>query len=221
MEQLQDVSYKDLGNIQELFNEEGLLLMDDIHRAPPGLKPILDSQKIKSFVAVAMKQEGTMNGFVGFDNCSGSTVLEPDQIWDIINLGNILSVFIAQMRNREKYERLNKLMLSALNGVGSYLYVCNPNTYEILFTNRKVQGMVESVKVGDLCYQVLRGRAKPCEDCLIIKLKSTDLKEASREFYNELLGIWLKCSASWLEMDGVGQVCLVNCVDISDYKNNG
>lgn len=220
IEQMQDVSYKELGDLHELFGDDGLFLLEDIHSANLSLRKILDAQKVKSVVAVAMKQGGSMNGFVGFDNCSGSTVLEPDQIWDIINLGNILSVFISQMRNREKYERLNKLMISALNAVGSYLYVCNPNTYEILFTNRKVQDMVDNVKAGDLCYQVLCGRDTPCSGCLMDTLKCSEHNETSKEYYNELLGIWVKCSASWIEMDGVGQVCLVNCVDVSNYKKN-
>jgi len=55
-------------------------------------------------------------------------------------------------------------MLCIFNGIDQPVYVCDPETYELIFSN-KFFGRIWGNKLGDKCYKVLQGRDSPCPFC--------------------------------------------------------
>lgn len=218
IDSMQNINYEELDDLANKFSAEGVFLLDDISMANGKLRDLLNAHDVKSMLIIAMKRDGVLKGFLGFDNCVGSTTLDPEQIWDLLNLTNIISSFINQIRNNEQYERANELALSVLNGIDAYLYVCNPNTYEILFINDKIKSVMPQAAPGKLCYKAFAGLDKPCRNCFARKLIDSRQERLSEEYYNKRLKHWFKCNASWLEGIGQERVCLLNHTDISTYK---
>ncbi len=71
---------------------------------------------------------------------------------------------------RAAHERL----LIVLDGLESYVYVADMQTYELLFANRLIRAAYGDV-VGGICWQALRpGQMGPCSDCTNAMLVSPD-----------------------------------------------
>src|SRR4030066_1842795 len=51
------------------------------------------------------------------------------------------------------------------DGVGEMIYVLDPETYEILFTNKKTEELFGKKIKGKKCYAVFQKLNKPCTNC--------------------------------------------------------
>lgn len=70
----------------------------------------------------------------------------------------------------EKAARSQQQLISMFNNFPEPLYVCDPFTHRIEFTNAALQKIVSEFSsketiIGELCYQALQGLEKPCPFC--------------------------------------------------------
>ncbi len=78
-----------------------------------------------------------------------------------------------------KTENIN-LITQLIDDSASAIYVCDCETYELLFINQRVllmTGKTAEAAKGKTCYQYLKNIDKPCEPCY--------MKSATRDSYNE------------------------------------
>jgi len=74
----------------------------------------------------------------------------------------------AESRLREKHEQLKserKQLISIFDSINHAIYVADPNTYEILFTNSKLRESLKEDVTGKKCYEALQNKNHPCEFC--------------------------------------------------------
>jgi PAS domain S-box-containing protein len=130
---------------------------------------------IKSLVAVPMIYNNKSIGFLEFLACG------KDKTWsssDISMLKIVGEIIISALKRKEAEEVLEKERLrlfSLLDSMPVSIYLQAPD-YSIRFANNTFRE-----RFGDpedkLCYQVLQGRDKPCENCKTFKVFETKLSE--------------------------------------------
>jgi PAS domain S-box-containing protein len=56
-------------------------------------------------------------------------------------------------------------LLSIFDSINEFIFVSDPETYEILYVNRYMKDVLSKELVGGICYQELHNRTSPCEFC--------------------------------------------------------
>ena len=108
--------------------------------------------------------------------------------------------------------------IAIFDNLDSYVYIVNPDTYELSFVNKKVLASSPEVKIGNICYEALQNRDTPCDDCIIKSLNKEDPhSRCTAELFNYSLRCWTRSSASWLECKEENGLVLINCINISEY----
>ncbi|MCK5024394.1 MAG: PAS domain S-box protein [Thermoplasmata archaeon] len=98
-----------------------------------------------------------------------------------------------------------------------YLYVADPNTYEVLFANQKLRDLAGRPMVGGRCYEELQGLEEPCDFCtndLILKTRMPHVWEFENKYLKRHLLITDQI-IQWL--DG-RNVRFETAIDITDQK---
>lgn len=110
---------------------------------------------------------------------------------------------------------------AVLDGIDAYVYVVNLETYEILYANQKYKQIIESNFKEKPCYNTLKNRSYPCEDCNIANL----LEHISIPDYVVVTESWEPGLSKWLlsrekivSWPGVDLAKLTIDTDISDIK---
>ncbi len=74
----------------------------------------------------------------------------------------------AESRLKKKHDQLKserKQLISIFDSINHAIYVADPNTYEILFTNSKLRESLNEDVTGKKCYEALQNKKHPCEFC--------------------------------------------------------
>lgn len=216
---LQNVPYDSLGDYQANFNEEGIFYLPDINSASDFTREILEPQEVVSMLQFTIHKNGIFTGFVGFDQCQRAEAPSKEDITALRNIANILGVFLTEMRTNMVNESTKNAALSIANALESYAYVIDKDSYTLLFINDKTRGISPETEVGAYCYQAFWERNSPCEACPMQGLSEEDLsKRCTMELHNNLLNVWTRATASWINWTEGQRACLVDCVDITEYK---
>ncbi len=100
----------------------------------------------------------------------GSTYVEEQTITPVFNPNQDLTHFIAIKQDITKrkeaqnaLENERERLYSLLDGLPAYVYLKAPD-YSIRFANRQFHDLFGNPN-GKLCYQVVRGREEPCQEC--------------------------------------------------------
>lgn len=218
IENLQFVPYQQLGPYKDNFNADGIFHMPDINRASPGVREVLQPQGVKSMLQFSICKSGEIIGFIGFDQCDRLRVPTRKEVSDCHNIAQILGVFLIEMRVQRQSKLMENLAVSIVNALDSYAYVCNPVDHSLLFINDSTLEISPGAQVGQKCYRAFWAREAPCEVCPMKSLVATQQSKYSMEIYNNNLHIWVRATASWIDWAGSGRVCLVDSVDVTQYK---
>lgn len=220
MDVLQKLTSDDIGDYKALFNSDGIFYLPDASAMEDQKqREVLMSQDIKSMVHFLIVDNGRAVGFVGFDQCDRIRVPTASELNDYRNISNMLGVFLIELRASRQLRRGYENAMSIVNGLGSYSFVCNADTCEILFMNDAVKSLAPDIKVGDYCYKLLQGSDTPCEGCpMHHQFSENSGKSSGIDRYNSHLGMWLKITANRIDWMNGKNTCLIDCVDISDYK---
>lgn len=166
MDLLQNLSYEtDIPNFEENFNEEGIFYCPDIHELPRHLYDIVAPQGIKSMLHCAMLEKGVFRGYIGFDECVTPRMWTREQIEMLSYFSEMLTVFLLKKRQQEKAIRSANELQAILENQNAWIYITDPDTFEIRYLNRKARTMPNSPAVGMHCYKAIMGQDTPCEKC--------------------------------------------------------
>ena len=216
IEKLQNFSHNDCReDYSSFFDEKGILYCSDISKFPPDLFELIDSQGIKSLLQCAIRDEGEFKGWVGFDDCTDHHLWTGAEIEILSFIAELLSLFLLKKRAQKQATDLAEDLLTVLDHQNSWLYVTDPDTYELLFINAKILASTGSVSVGMRCYEAFLNAAQPCERCPMKDIKQT--VSNSLEIYNPRLDIWTLADASLIRWENK-PACLLACHDITPYK---
>ncbi|UDN56588.1 GGDEF domain-containing protein [Clostridioides sp. ES-S-0010-02] len=143
-----------------------------------------------------------------YNDCICENKLETD-----ISKGSVKE---ESLKGEIEYEDSNLSLKEVLDSIDNYIYIVNPNTYDLIFINNKVSNLDLEIKIGDKCYKSLLKSNIPCNNCPINGLKENrDSKfKTETNIFGENVSI-----ASWINWIDGEYNCLIECIDISLYKN--
>lgn len=217
-ENLQNIPNSSIVGYDTLFEPDGIMLLPNIENASDDVKRLIEPQDIISMVQFGIYKKDKFVGFIGFDECEYSWEPTKREISDLQNISNILSVFLQEMRSVEKINEMRNISMSIIHALDSYAYVCDPENFEILFVNNKTLELIEDIATGCTCYKVIRGLDKPCGNCPMIEMIRHDVDRYSMEVFNQHLNITVNATSSWIDWIDGKHACLINSIDITQYK---
>jgi len=122
----------------------------------------------------------------------------------------------------EKDENLNHVLerLHALfDGLEDFVYVADPETYEILFANSKFREELDKEVIGRKCYEAIHGGKRPCSFCTNKYIFGENLgKTHIWEYHCRRKGRWYKCVDKAISWPGNKYVRFEIAVDITEHK---
>ena len=109
IDSLQNVSYSvDIPNFIAQFDENGIFYCPNIMELPRDLRDILAVQNIKSVLHCAIRDNGVVRGFVGFDDCLHNRYWTKEQIDVLTMFSELLSLFLLKKRAQDAVSRLEE-----------------------------------------------------------------------------------------------------------------
>jgi len=210
---LQNISYEtDIPEYEKNFDENGIFYCPDVSELPQNLRDILEPQGIKSLLHCAIRDNGVFRGYIGFDECSTKRLWTKKQIQTLTFFSELLGVFLmkeqAQKATELKLDNLNTILDNQQN---NWIYVIDPNTYELQFLNAKLKATSARAEEGSICYKALRGLDAPCPGCPAQDI--CQKKNAEQIIRNSKEGIAALCGATLIRWDGK-DACLMSCQKI-------
>lgn len=115
----------------------------------------------------------------------------------------------------------NEALLKILDAIDGAIYLADPDTYEILFTNRKFKSIWghQELTEGTKCFKLLQGMDAPCPFCtneIIFNKKKGEVHVW--EFRNKLNNRWYRCFDRAVEWTGGKIVRMELAIDITREK---
>ena len=108
---------------------------------------------------------------------------------------------------------------SMMDAIDEVIYVADPQTYELLYLNRKSKGIFGDV-VGRKCYRALQGRDAPCPFCSNEIIFGEYLDQTYEwEFQNETNRNWYRCMDRAIDWPDGRKVRFEIAVDITKQKD--
>lgn len=106
---LQNVSYHvDVPNFAAQFDENGIFYCPNIMELPRDLRDILAVQNIKSVLHCAIRDNGAIRGFVGFDDCLYNRYWTKAQIEVLTMFSELVSTFLLKKRTQDALRSLEE-----------------------------------------------------------------------------------------------------------------
>ncbi len=111
-----------------------------------------------------------------------SAKLDEEQKWIEGVFEDITELKKAEDKLKLKHEQLKseqQQLLSIFDSINHAIYVADPKTYEILYTNSQLRSALKKNVTGRKCYEILQDKTQPCEFCtnhIILKNKGKPYK---------------------------------------------
>ena len=176
------------------------------------------SEGIKSMLYYPITKHGKFQGAIIFENHQDVQMeFTESEKEEIRSLMRIMEAHILQIGLMDRLQDF-VTQIAIFDNLDSFVYIVNPDTYELSFINKKVLVGTPEVKIGNICYKALQNRDTPCDNCVIKNLDKADPhSRCTSEMFNYSLRAWTRISASWLECKEENGLVLLNCIDISEY----
>ncbi len=206
---LQNISYiTDIPDWPQLYDTHGLLYCTDVTELPPSVRAIVEPQGIKSMLHCAILDNGVFRGYIGFDDCVSNRMWTQEQISLIQFLSEVLALFLLKKRTQDKMAEQAGNLKNVLDELDAWIYVIDPETYELKFLNKKTRVHAPDSRVGMPCYRAFMGRETPCESCPMTAPQRTSIIE------NHKLGVLVRTRATHIAWNGKAEY-LITCHGIS------
>lgn len=204
--------------IKSHANYEGVYYCNDITtiESEP-LRAYLEKINLKSFLQVYVKIGETDKYLIGFDDFYIQRAWSPIEMSTLIYTSKIFAQFLEYKESIETTRKIAKENIDVMENLNFPGYIVDVNTFELLHINEETVKNVPVVKIGDICYKVLRGKTSVCEDCLIHDMRRDNVDRVKKIVYNDFLKQDLVATGSFLESFCGKRSMLVTTVDISSY----
>ena len=115
---------------------------------------------------------------------AGDELRLKDMIDTYLNLAGVIIQRVYLIRDL-RFERSQ--FLSIFDSIEEIIYVTDPRTYEIIFTNQYLQKILGNDPRGGICYREFQGRDSPCEFCTNEIIMANKGDPYRWEYYNPTL----------------------------------
>lgn len=197
------------------FNAEGVYIMNDLAEQTPELTLTLNEFGAERFIQFMFIKNGRVGGFVSFDGMDSKKCESAQVLADLRNVANIVGIFVLELREMQEMNNAKRTALSIINELDFYAYICDPVTYKILFVSAKTLGYAPNAKVGSYCYEGIRNKHAPCENCPMKMLAEQNVSKISINISDSNLGKLITAAASTIDWVDGTKKCLIKSTDIS------
>jgi PAS domain S-box-containing protein len=135
-------------------------------------------------------------------------------------LAALQMAFVARARRRARAELINQRsqLLSIFDSIDEPIYVSDPQTYELLYTNGAFKARWGESH-GRKCHEVLQGLTTPCEFCTNVRIMGANLgRPYIWEFQNQTDGRWYRCIDKAIRWPDGRLVRYEMAIDITERK---
>lgn len=196
----------------------GVAMIHDYDLTAEEMREYFRAEGIKSMLYYPLTSQGEFQGAIVFENHEDVQMeLSKSEMEEVRSLFRLMEAHILQIGLMDRLQNF-MAQVAVFDNLDSFVYVVNPDNYEISFINKKVLVESPDVKIGDICYKALQNRDTPCENCILRNLDKSDSHcRCTEELFNYSLRSWTRSSASWLECKEENGLALINSFDISEY----
>lgn len=196
----------------------GVAMIHDYDLTAEEMREYFRAEGIKSMLYYPLTSQGEFQGAIVFENHEDVQMeLSKSEMEEVRSLFRLMEAHILQIGLMDRLQNF-VAQVAIFDNMDSFVYVINPDNYEISFINKKVLSDSPNVKNGDICYKALQNRDTPCENCILRNLDKKDPHcRCTEEMFNYSLRSWTRSSASWLECREENGLALINSFDISEY----
>lgn len=196
----------------------GVAMIHDYDLTAEEMREYFRAEGIKSMLYYPLTSQGEFQGAIVFENHEDVQMeLSKSEMEEVRSLFRLMEAHILQIGLMDRLQNF-VAQVAIFDNMDSFVYVINPDNYEISFINKKVLSDSPNVKTGDICYKALQNRDTPCENCILRNLDKKDPHcRCTEEMFNYSLRRWTRSSASWLECREENGLALINSFDISEY----
>ena len=196
----------------------GVAMIHDYDLTAEEMREYFRAEGIKSMLYYPLTSQGEFQGAIVFENHEDVQMeLSKSEMEEVRSLFRLMEAHILQIGLMDRLQNF-VAQVAIFDNTDSFVYVINPDNYEISFINKKVLSDSPNVKIGDICYKALQNRDTPCENCILRNLDKKDPHcRCTEEMFNYSLRSWTRSSASWLECREENGLALINSFDISEY----
>lgn len=163
-------------------------------------------------------QNGEYSGCIAFERLVWKDI-EPDQ--ETRNgINSILRILDAYSQNTSILNKVPNVItqIKLIDNLDNYVYVLDYDTRRLSFFNKKVLEKTPDINLGDKCCKILQNSDVPCDNCILKHLDRNNPHDRyTEEFFNYSTRSWMRSSISWLECTDHTAICLMDCMDISEY----
>ena len=125
-----------------------------------------------------------------------------------------------------KRERMEKALdtqmrelISIFDSINERIYICDPDTHEVLYVNAATTAIFGPDLVGRKCYRVFQGSDEPCDFCTNPMIFGENLGDFYIwEFQNRLNGRWYRRIVKAIRWPDGRMVRYEMAIDINDMK---
>ncbi|MHA2428429.1 MAG: PAS domain S-box protein [Candidatus Hermodarchaeia archaeon] len=110
-------------------------------------------------------------------------------------------------------------LISIFDSIDEAIYVCDPESHEVLYVNAATKALFGPHIVGKKCYRVFQGLNEPCDFCTNPMILGKNLgRSYVWEFQNKLNGRWYRCIDKAIGWPDGKMVRYEIAIDIHDLK---
>lgn len=176
---------------------------DDLYLAHPQARSDATAHVLD--LLYCYRNAGELCGFVGFNRVDGDDSFTKAQERALRNVLRLLGVFLAGRSVNRELSESSVLLQSVVDGMRTCTYIIDPSTHIIKYINHNTHEALPGAQPGRHCFEALRGRLTPCEDCPIDHMVQSGTTEQRTQMYLEQFRTWARVNASLVTVPG-GQV---------------
>lgn len=171
----------------------------------------LISQDVKTSIRFLIRHQDRIYGFVGFDECSISREWTPEQIKTLSALARLISAFLLKKHGIESHPIFNQSIERILDHQDSQIYVIDPSSYDLYFSNQKARNTSSPLPAVDHCFEAIAQKNEKCKDCPVQQI--SDKKHCTFSVENTKTGSTIRTNAISIYWHGK-DACMLICDNV-------
>lgn len=205
----------------ESLGESRVLCVSDVNTVASPMREFYQERGVFSFLQCGIWKKSQWMGMIGFDKHTTQKPFTGEELSGIQLSAELIGTFLKGRREEKKREQDSNALKTVLDNLQNYIYVIHPETRRIVFINQKARESLDGKGLGFACYNAIMKKDAPCPDCPLYTLARAPDSSGRAELYSPVFGCWVQVTANWVNWPDGNRYCLVNCVDISQYKTAG
>lgn len=209
LESLQHVPVDMIQGLLVPLRREGVLYCRNVSELDAEARAVLEPQDIRSTLQCAINDGLRFCGAVGFDECRDTRLWTQEQVKTLAFIADILGAFLMKRRAQESTGELMESLKGILDHQRDWIYVIDPESHEILYTNQATRDVLPGLELGARCYEAFYRVPHPCAHCPVAHMDARG--HAAGRVHSAVLDMDVEVRADTITWPGNRQVYLLSC----------